>query len=184
MRALEHGDGVANTDRPSDFSTLQEQESGDSPDIGPPPRTFLDRQDSFEGVKGKVQDENEDLELPDFLSANLETRRRRRETNVRRDSSLVSAQDLSPTKENPRPSELLSGQPVRAGAKRKLDSGDRPNTTQQTSPMKASEEVVFHRKQDGSKATAFGISNSSPVRKALAPSTCWAVFDIVCLLTQ
>lgn len=171
MISLRHAaDDATDSDRSTEIASLVEQNSSDSPDIGPPPRTFLDRRESFESIKKPSQDSAEESQLPDLLSANLETRRRRRETSVRRDSSLVSALDLSPSKDPIRGSELLSSQPIRAGAKRKLDVEDRPIEAQRSS-SDDSEALLFRKKRDENAARSAEATNTSPVRKALAPST-------------
>lgn len=162
-------DKNANTCRATEISAIVDQDSSDSPDIGPPPRTFIDRRESLDRTQNKSQDAAENSQLPDLASANLETRRRRRETNLRRDSSLVSVLDLSPTKDPARPSELLSSQPLRAGAKRKLDVEDRPNDAR----MPVSEDataLLFRKKRDDAVPNAREAVNTSPMRKALAPS--------------
>lgn len=155
-------------DRPADVSALIDPASSDSPDIGPPPTTFLDRRKSLEDLRDGASEELESTQLPDFLSANFETRRRRRETHVRRDSSLVSALDLSPSKDPSRSSELLSSQPVRSGAKRKLDLADRPSDARETASD--ADTLTFRRKREEAKITATEPVKTSPVRKVLAPS--------------
>lgn len=159
----------ANACRPSEISAIVDQNSSDSPDIGPPPRTFIDRRESFDTTQSQPQDAAEDSQLPDLTSANLETRRKRRETNVRRDSSLVSVLDLSPTKDPTRPSELLSSQPLRAGAKRKLDVEDRPNDAR-TIVSEDATALLFRKKREHATLKSQEAVNTSPVRKALAPS--------------
>lgn len=152
--------------RSQEISNIANSGSSDSPELGPPPRTFIDRQEGADGASAAHGDENDNVQLPDFLSANFDTRRRRRETHVRRDSSLVSALESSPNKDGERPSDLLSSQPVRSGLKRKLDSSDRPNDMLH-SPDKAPE--MKQNRQERSAGEAARETQSSPVRRVLAP---------------
>ncbi|KAI9728734.1 MAG: hypothetical protein M1828_002840 [Chrysothrix sp. TS-e1954] len=107
---------------PSEMSRLLSDANSDSPDIGPPPRTSLF--DSSEQREATLEPGGGAFE--GLLSANFETRRRRRETRVRADvdegSNTAGSTEAEANIEETR---TASGQIVsaivRTGAKRKLD---------------------------------------------------------------
>ena len=147
--------------------------NNDSPDIGPPPKTFFDRDE-----EAKQNDATDDHGLPSgLLSANFEKRRKRRETRVRLEDTALSGLDESPYKLETYTT--ASGQPVstilRAGAKRKLDwRNHKDYDVLRETPGEGATDFV---KQDESqrlspKPAKDSVSNlGSPVRRALEPST-------------
>lgn len=114
----------------AEISALNAETASESPEIGPPPTTYLDQEDvetaQVHNVDTQFQALNlDDVEVSGLFSANFETRRRRRETYVRSDDTAEVPPNMTATGRE-KAAEDVSNRPLRAGAKRKLDIQDRP----------------------------------------------------------
>ena len=101
----------------------------DSPDLGPPPIAHFDEGDpiKFDATQGlSPQDgsaENTE-EVQPKLSSNLETRRKRRERPYRKDVGVKSANADLNKHTTSAATALPASQPLKSGAKRKLNARD------------------------------------------------------------
>lgn len=102
----------------------------DSPDLGPPPVAHFEEADPIKFDTGKrVEEPAPDVgeEIPQALSANLQTRRKRRESSYSSDMGRTQKIENSAAQ---RGNDLLtssstgSSQPLKSGAKRKLSVRD------------------------------------------------------------
>ena len=104
----------------------------DSPDLGPPPVAHFDEGDPIkfdpkpERPSTKTTAASREQSRP--LPANLETRKKRRESSHQRDTGdkRLNIQDSEETA--PRDSGAVKGQPLKTSAKRKLDMRDEEET--------------------------------------------------------
>lgn len=114
--------------RPRDLQKLFSDTASNSPDLGPPPQSQFEQ--TVASSRAEVEPDQictSDEEFAGFLSANLDTRRRRRETRVRPDEQLSSSDELGSAGEEGAPlarPPQIAGNPIRAGAKRKLEHRD------------------------------------------------------------
>lgn len=129
----------------------------DSPDLGPPPVAHFEEGDPIKFDAGKrVEEPTPDIgeEIPQALSANLETRRKRRESSHSGD--LGRAQKTEPSAAQ-RGNDLLttssagSSQPLKSGAKRKLSVREDEEHTDALNPVEK-EVFRFHRRNTPSSA--------------------------------
>jgi len=186
----------------------------DSPDIGPPPRTFFDWEDP--DTLHPMASKNKEVVRPlwddnvRLLSANFDTRRRRRKTHVRSDFAPPPMSESSPAKD---PSFIKDqmpqpGQNLRAGIKRKLDvrdlkdggfsskednftfsRKDEPSTwrTQDMSRDATRPAAIKSMQNESPNLEELGgrlYSQTSPVRRVLGPSMCYDRLTSETLLTQ
>lgn len=106
----------------------------DSPDLGPPPVAHFEEGDPIKfdsrqnqpkvGPDGALQPPNQ------ALSTNLETRKKRRESFQHKESGLKKNDAVSEDKTPLVDRITASGQPLKSGAKRKLNVGDDEEQTQ------------------------------------------------------
>ena len=110
------------------FGILNDQgDSADSPDLGPPPVAHFDDGNPIKQDGGYPAGlESDSAELGSSLAfANLETRRKRRESTFSKESAADRTQNLSSSLEDTStPIGTLSSQPIKLGAKRKLSVRD------------------------------------------------------------
>ena len=100
----------------------------DSPDLGPPPVAHFDEGDPIkfdpkpERPSGKTASGSREQSRP--LPANLETRKKRRESSHHRDTGDKKFNMQASEETAPRDSGAVKGQPLKTGAKRKLNVRD------------------------------------------------------------
>ena len=97
----------------------------DSPDLGPPPVAHFEQGDPIKFDSPRDEQSKQPLSTNDEnvhpkLSANLETRKKRRESSHRREGDL-SGLILDPTKKPLSRVSSSADQPLKSGAKRKLN---------------------------------------------------------------
>lgn len=98
----------------------------DSPDLGPPPIAHFDegdpiKFDSTQGVNGPSMTAANSDDTSPRLSANLETRKKRRESSYRREDETKKSSRSSISAESLKKAESENPQPLKSGAKRKLN---------------------------------------------------------------
>ena len=166
----------------------------DSPDLGPPPVAHFEEGDpiKFEhnlGISSK-KNATETGEIHPPLSANLETRKKRRESSHHLETSRPATGDTA----------LSAGQPLKSGAKRKLNARDdedpvekisekddfrfnrrsAPSTTGENSLeadkkgqsiiQKVSQDLATVREMSRDKSKTAPLTATVTARKALGPS--------------
>ena len=100
----------------------------DSPDLGPPPVAHFDEGDPIkfdpkpERSSSKTTSGSQEQSRP--LPANLETRKKRRESSHHRDTGDKKLNMQASEETAPRDSGAVKGQPLKTGAKRKLNVRD------------------------------------------------------------
>ena len=101
----------------------------DSPDLGPPPVAHFDEGDpikfdskSERSISRALSESTEGLQPT--LPANLETRKKRRESSHHRDIGEQKSTAKSSQEATSRDSGVATGQPLKSGAKRKLNVRD------------------------------------------------------------
>ncbi|TKA54722.1 hypothetical protein B0A49_09719 [Cryomyces minteri] len=117
---------------PEDLRVLRlSDQSNESPDLGPPPVAHFDYEDPIKFDPKPTPKHTEDNgvttteDLPVSLSANLETRKKRRDSHARLEIRRTSAfAPLAPEDAEPLPAatQVDRRQPLKAGAKRKLSA--------------------------------------------------------------
>ncbi|KAK5724990.1 hypothetical protein LTR17_013376 [Elasticomyces elasticus] len=126
---------------------LSNHSSNESPDLGPPPVARFDYEDPVKQLSLSAVPPPlvlaEDDELPATLSVNLETRRKRKDSQPKLEIRRHSIMSQSPTKTDAEPLTIL-----RTGAKRKL--GDRDLDKPIKPPAQG--DFSFSRKSAGSEA--------------------------------
>lgn len=131
-------------------------QTNESPDIGPPPVAHFECDDPIKFEPRTVRQEQSDFtdtqDVSVALPANLETRRRRRESNTRFDSKKFHVFESSPLEKVTHSSTSVialdsqSAQTtLKAGAKRKLNVRDAPVSTDEAL-TKPAEEFHYSRK--------------------------------------
>lgn len=145
---------------------LSDQSSTESPDLGPPPVARLDCEDPVKNASPLgnklsppkiVSAATEEDDLPAALSANLETRRKRKETGqsrleMRRKTILLQSPEKA--EGGPQPASTI----LRTGAKRKL--ADREGEKPIKPPSKG--DFTFSRKAGGENAGVNATQASKP----------------------
>ena len=129
--------------------------SADSPDLGPPPIAHFDdgdpvKYDSSQNLGADTSDFH-----PSTGFANLETRKKRRESSITRESNQNSSlEDTSAPIGN------LSSQPLKLGAKRKLSA--REDEDRVNAPAdKGKDEFRFNRRTEASSGSAANVTTAS-----------------------
>ncbi|KAF2184458.1 hypothetical protein K469DRAFT_667022 [Zopfia rhizophila CBS 207.26] len=134
-----------------------EDPDSQSPDLGPPPVSHFENEEPIAFNPSPPPEENEQGETEDpnpALSINLETRKKRRESNPK-----ISIRRVSVFQSPPEDSEDGSGKGVRAGAKRKLSVREDDEKTDARAEPQA-EAFRFSRRYTPS-ASQNGASNES-----------------------
>ncbi|RDI85407.1 hypothetical protein Vi05172_g4566 [Venturia inaequalis] len=141
------------------LALAQSTESQESPDLGPPPVAHFQDEDpiKFDAQPPTYTLEAEPIpepeaepqteDLPAALSANLETRRKRRDShggklNIRRMSVFHSPPERTEDEGSTGTKAISGALPIRAGAKRKMSARDDEGKGE----TKASEEFMFSRR--------------------------------------
>lgn len=107
---------------------LVEAQASESPELGPPPVAHFEDEGEGDPIKfdaGAVVCEGEEEEVPNELSVNLETRRRRKDGVVGREKmgvKRVAVFQSTPDNDDVVRGETGAGQTLRMGAKRKLSA--------------------------------------------------------------
>jgi hypothetical protein len=138
----------------SNGEILEMAENTESPDLGPPPVAHFQDEDPIKfdaqptTAASEPESENHGEDLPAALSVNLETRKRRRDSqgklNIRRMSVFHSPPERIED-ESATGGKAISGTlPIRAGAKRKMSAREDEGKGEN----KASEEFTFSRKSN------------------------------------
>ena len=101
----------------------------DSPDLGPPPIAHFEEGDPIkfdptQDESSRKESAESTEEAPPKLSVNLETRKKRRESSHRRDVDVKNAKVDSTTSTAPKTTAGSTSQPLKSGAKRKLNVRD------------------------------------------------------------
>ena len=127
----------------------------DSPDLGPPPVASWEKSDPVKHdseptspIK-EIENRNDDsVKLPSL--ANLETRKKRRESTQHSTSGSLMPRDMQPTYCN-KPDEGFT-QPLKAGAKRKFNARDEETMNALANDLKSNSQ--FNRKTESQNTAA------------------------------
>ncbi|KAK0298119.1 hypothetical protein LTR91_002104 [Friedmanniomyces endolithicus] len=143
---------------------LSDQGSNESPDLGPPPVAHFDYEDpvkqlSLSAIGPSTETPEEDEGLPASLSINLETRRRRKDSQPKLEIRRHSIIAQSPKETDSEPLTIL-----RTGAKRKLADRELDKAI----PPLAKSDFTFSRKSTASDSKA--LMAPSMMEKASAPA--------------
>ncbi|KAJ9642566.1 hypothetical protein H2199_004947 [Coniosporium tulheliwenetii] len=136
---------------------MLEAQVSESPELGPPPVAHFEEEgDPIKSDAGAVVCEGEEEEVPNELSVNLETRRRRKDGVVGREKMgvrKVAVFQSPPTDDSGdgAKSEGVMGQTLRTGAKRKLSAREEDEKTLPAKEVVA-EDFRFSRKPNGTGA--------------------------------
>ena len=177
----------------------------DSPDLGPPPVAHFEEGDpiKFEHNQVKRTASEATDELQPSLSANLETRRKRRESSHHLETSRAAIADTNSG----------TGQPLKSGAKRKLNARDDEDPVEKISSekddfrfnrrsaaaptgersleadkkgqsiiQKVSQDLATVREMSRDKSKATPLTTTAIARKALGPSQLIPFHFVLCLL--
>ena len=127
----------------------------DSPDLGPPPIASWENPDRVKSDSEptspirEIENRNDDsIKLP--LLANLETRKKRRESTQHSASVRSTPRDMQPTHYDK--SDEAFAQPLKAGAKRKLNARDEETRNGLTNALKSNS--LFDRKAESQNTVA------------------------------
>ena len=137
----------------------------DSPDLGPPPVAHFDEGDPIKfdpkPEKPSTKTKSESREQSRALPANLETRKKRRESSHHRDTGdkRLNIQDSEETAS--RDPGAVKGQPLKTGAKRKLDVRD-----EEEQMGRSDDQEMFHfrSKPADSRTSESAVAKSTIIR--------------------
>ena len=143
----------------------------DSPDLGPPPVAHFEQGDpiKFDTPQKESSSQADSAtvgEVPPKLPANLETRKKRRESSHLRNSD-ITRMNSNPAKIPPSKEAANPSQPLRSGAKRKFSVREEGGTPE---PVEAREENEVQSSQKSAELGRSGPENAKPIHKSTAKS--------------